>query len=119
MELEDMDGLEQDVVVGEMPEVISNDAVAVYDPQNGTIIHMHYITVYEGAERLDEEFQELDALECAQMSGCNVDGLETLCIPDHIPTDKLYEVDCEKKILIELPPEDKIENLFTKIEPKH
>ena len=88
---------------GEMPAIASSDAVAVYDPRDGRVMHMHHVITFQGGHRFDESHQERDALEYARRLGCRVEGLATLRVRDFRPRHNRCFVDLKRKVLVELP----------------
>lgn len=90
--------------VGTVPALTSTDAIALYDPRNGEIVHMHHIVTFAGAERQNYEEQQQRAIESAQCLGCNVDELRMLHVPNFQPSGKAYKVDLQRQMLVEVQP---------------
>ena len=88
---------------GSVPAIASIDAIALYDPRDGRVVHMHHVITFEGAKRRNVKEQERNAMESARRLGCGVDGLNVLHVPNFQPTSKAFQVDLEKQVLIEAP----------------
>jgi hypothetical protein len=88
---------------GEIPPVASIDAVAIYDPADGRIVHMHQVITFKGAKRTSPEEQQRNALEHAQRLRGKVEGMATLHVPDFREGPGRCCVDLKKKTLIDLP----------------
>lgn len=90
--------------VGVVPAVAGIDAVALYDPKDGRVVHMHHTITFEGAERRrDREGCRRTAVESARRLGREVDGLEMLFVPDFEPSNQAYKVDLDSSRLIAIP----------------
>ena len=86
---------------GVVPAVAGIDAVAIYDPKDGRVVHMHHAITFEGAEmRRDRETQCRRALESVRQLGLELEGLEVLHVPDFEPSDKIYRVDLKTGSLV-------------------
>lgn len=88
---------------GDMPAVASMDAVAVFDPEDGRVVHLHHVLTFKGAKRTTVEQQQKHALDYARRLGCKVEGLATLHVPDFQPAAGRCCVDLERKVLVEMP----------------
>ena len=86
---------------GQVPAVSFIDAVVFYDPEDGTIRHMHHAVTFSGAERRPREHQEESGAEAARKLGCKLDDLKVLHLPDFRPSGKTYRVDIARETLIE------------------
>ncbi len=62
---------------GNAPKVTDEHFVAVYNPTDGTIVHLHTVRVFEGAKHVSQAQAEQEALEAARARGHNVGELET------------------------------------------
>src|SRR6188472_1337551 len=89
--------------VGEGPVVASIDAIALYDPKDGRVVHMHHVVTFEGITAQDREAQRQNALDLARKFGHKVVDLQVLHVPNFQPTGKAYRVDLAKKALIAMP----------------
>jgi hypothetical protein len=85
-----------------VPAVKSADIVALYDPVDGRVAHIHQSIILEGADRRSPEESERRAFDLAQRLGNNIDGLRALFVPDFRPGATAYRVDLEKHMLVEL-----------------
>ncbi|WP_435593335.1 hypothetical protein [Nocardia sp. bgisy118] len=90
--------------VGDVPEVVSVDAVAVYDPDNGRILLLHQSLTFAGADRTSAEVQKNNALEYARNLHARTDGMAVLHVPDFDASGALYRVDLEHNNLVEISP---------------
>jgi len=88
---------------GSVPAIASIDAIALYDPSDGRVVHMHHVITFEGVKRQNSKEQERNAMESARRLGCGVDGLNVLHVRDFRPTGKAFRVDLEKQELVEAP----------------
>jgi hypothetical protein len=89
--------------VGDAPSVASVDVTAIYDPQDGRVVHLHHVIAATGTTRRSPEDQQRTALEAAARLGVGVDGLEVLHLPDFYPTaGKAYRVDVSARRLVEM-----------------
>lgn len=89
--------------VGSVPPVKSIDAIFLYDPKDGRVVHIHHAIVFGDMRRTDREFQQGAALDAARALGQSVDRLRALHVPDFKPTSGRYRVDIKKNTLIEEP----------------
>src|SRR5215470_20417586 len=82
--------------------VASIDTVALYDPRDGRIVHMHQVIAFEGVRRQNPDELHLRAAEAAKRFGCKVDCLKGLHVPNFSPAvGKIYRVDPKKPALVE------------------
>ena len=89
---------------GVVAAVAGIDAVLIYDPKDGRVVHMHHSITFEGAEkRRDPETQCLRALEAARHLAHDTDGMEVLHVPDFEPSDQVYTVDPKSRKLVGVP----------------
>ena len=89
--------------VGTVPAIASINAIAVYDPFDGRIFHMHHEVVFEGANRPKADELVRSAMDSARRLGCKTDGLKVLHVPNFRPGQKAFRVDPEKQVLVEVP----------------
>ncbi|MGL5931051.1 MAG: hypothetical protein ACRCY8_19125, partial [Dermatophilaceae bacterium] len=68
--------------VGRVPRLASVDTIALYDPGDGRIVHLHDVLTMEGAEPRSAEDRRRSARETAAELGVAVDGLELLHLED-------------------------------------
>ena len=87
--------------VGPAPKVAATFVIALYDPANGRIVHMHQVTTLEGAKRFDPQHHELEARKHAERLGHKVQHLHALHVQDFKPSGRALRVDLEKKSLVE------------------
>lgn len=88
--------------VGDTPKIESVYAVALYDPKNGTIFHMHHVILTANSLRPDPQIIEKEAISNAKKFGHPVDNLEVIHI-DKLDLNSKYRVDIESKKLIKIP----------------
>jgi hypothetical protein len=84
------------------PNIESVYAVALYEPKNGTIRHMHHIILTANSLRPDTKLIEKEAVSTAKIFGHPVDNLEVIHI-DELDLNSKYRVDIESKKLIKIP----------------
>ena len=63
---------------GSGPRVVDGHVVAVYDPVDGRIVHLHLVRVFEGARSVSKEEAVEGARHGARARGHELEGLETL-----------------------------------------
>lgn len=91
-------------IAGDAPAITSVDAVALYDPRDGRVVHMHHVVMFEGAEAQDRERQERNAMEAARALVKNVDELKVLHVPNFQLMGKAFRVDVKALRLVEISP---------------
>jgi len=91
------------IQAGETPKLESSYAVALYDPKDGKIRHMHHVITLENASKTEPQLLERDAIANAKRVGHNTDGLKVLHIPNFGDPTSMYRVDVERKTLIKMP----------------
>jgi hypothetical protein len=85
------------------PKIESTYAIALYDPKDGKIRHMHHVITLENASKTDPQLLERDVTANAKKLGHNTDSLEVLHIPNFEDPTSMYRVDVERKILVKMP----------------
>jgi hypothetical protein len=88
---------------GEIPRLDSIYALALYDPKDGKIRHMHHVITLENASKTDPQLLEKDAIANAKKLGHNTDSLKVLHLPNFEDPTSVYRVDVERKTLIKIP----------------
>jgi hypothetical protein len=88
---------------GEVPAVSYVAVIALYDPRDGRVAHMHHTMTLEGAQRRAPEEQEASARDAARRLGCDVGGLEALHVENLSPAGQQYAVDLSNRTLVEVP----------------
>jgi len=63
---------------GNAPALADEQFVAVYDPNDGRIIHLHTVRVFEGGRSVSREESEQGALEAARKHGHDTARAQTL-----------------------------------------
>ena len=76
-------------------------AVALYDPINGSIRHMHHVVSMTGSLRNKPDEIEKVAISNAKRFGHNVDNLKVLHIENFDPSSQ-YRVDIKSEKLVKL-----------------
>jgi len=66
------------VGAGTAPRVVDEHLVAVYDPKDGRVLHLHAWTVFEGGQSVSEEEAVEEALKVARQHGHRTEGAQTL-----------------------------------------
>ena len=88
---------------GEAPKIESIYAIALYDPKDGKIRHMHHVITPENASKKTEpQLLERDVIANAKKLGHNTDILEVLHIPNLEDPTSMYRVDVERKTLVKI-----------------
>jgi hypothetical protein len=89
--------------VGPAPAVVSIHAVALYDPKNGRLAHMHHVVTLEGAPQHQPNVHERNAREHAGRLGHDVKTLHALHVLNFQPSRTPLRVDVQKQALVEAP----------------
>jgi hypothetical protein len=89
-------------------EIKQVHAIAIYDPTDGRIHHMHHVLITEGARPPDASSFEKDALVDAEKFGHKVANLKMLHVKDLNLKDinAKYRVDTEKNVLVKISEQD-------------
>ena len=96
---------------GKVPKTKSIRSVALFDANDGTILHMHHVMTMDGCEPRDMEEIEKDAVRFAKKLGHFVENLKTLRAPNTINPFAKYRIDVSKLEFIELSePRKRIQN---------
>jgi hypothetical protein len=82
--------------------VESTDLVALYDPDDGRVAHMHQVITLQGADPRSREENERRAFDAARQLGNSIEGLKALHVPDFLPQGSAYRVDLERRMLVEV-----------------
>ena len=91
------------IQAGKTPKLESIYAVAVYEPKDGKIRHMHHVITMENASKVDPQLVEREVIANARKLGYNMDNLKVLHIPNFKDPRSKYRVDVERKTLIKMP----------------
>ena len=91
---------------GDAPKVESVYAVALYDPKDGIIRHMHHFVSMIDSPKLDTKMAEKEAILNAKKVGQNTDSLEIIHIPD-VDVASTYRVNVKTKQLEKIPESEK------------
>jgi hypothetical protein len=89
--------------VGKVPKTKSIRSVALYDANDGTILHMHHVMTMEGCEPRDMVDIENDTVRFAKKLGHNVENLKILRAPDSINPFAKYRINLANLEFVELP----------------
>lgn len=88
---------------GEGPKVSATHIVALYDPTNGRVVHLHQVVVFEGGKSISQEDAQREIIDKARRRGHDVDRLEVLYVGDRLPgKGGHFRVDIASKRLIPL-----------------
>ena len=68
---------------GNAPKVSATHTVAVYDPADGRVVHMHQVVVFAGAKQITSEQAEYEAIENAKRRGHDTARLKTALAHEH------------------------------------
>lgn len=88
--------------VGKVPKTKSIRSVALYDANDGTIVHMHHVMTMEGCQPRDMVDIEKDAVNFAKKLGHIIENLKILRAPDTINPFAKYCVNISSLEFIEL-----------------
>jgi hypothetical protein len=88
---------------GNAPRLVDEQFVAVYDPNDGRILHFHTVRTFEGARRVSAEEAKQEALSMALKHGHGVEHAQTLHTTK-IPGQGVYRVDLVAKTLVLVTP---------------
>jgi hypothetical protein len=100
---------------GKVPNLKSVYAIALYDPNDGSIHHMHHVLIMEGSTPTDPKLLEKEAVAHAEKLGHKVGTLKSLHISDLQDIQAKYRVDVEKQDLIRLSESEQKSKLIRKI----
>ena len=93
---------------GKVPEVVSVQAIAFYDPKDGRIRHMHHGVTLAGAQAHDKAAFERQAASHAAQMGVKLDGLKSLHVPNFEHTGGRFRLDVKAQKLVRLSVPDKL-----------
>ena len=88
---------------GTPPQIEAIDVVALYDPKDGRVAHLHRVLTFAGAERRATQDQLRSAIDSARRLGRDVDALEAAFQADAEPGAAMYRVDLTTKALAQEP----------------
>ena len=87
---------------GSKLKVSATQAVAVYDPSNGRVVHWHEVVVFEGGKAVSREQAEQEATDAARRHGHDIGKLRTLHMSEP-PEPGVYRIDLEKEAPVLIP----------------
>jgi hypothetical protein len=87
--------------VGDTPKMESVYGVAIYDPKNGAIRHMHHLISTSNTPPPDPQIIEKEAISIAKKVGHDVDYLKIIHI-EKLELNSKYRVDIESKNLVKI-----------------
>src|SRR5437660_467534 len=86
---------------GNAPKVSATHLVAVYDPADGRVVHMHHVLVMEGGKPVSAEQAEKEAVEHVKRRGRDAGSLRTLLAERHLHSHRgLFRVDVANQKLV-------------------
>lgn len=88
---------------GPAPKIVATHAVALYDPENGRIAHLHRVLTLEGGAHYSPEHHEQNARAYAEKMGHPVKTLHALHVPNLRSAAGRFRVDVHKQSLVEVP----------------
>jgi hypothetical protein len=89
---------------GKAPKVSAAHTVAVYDPIDGRLIHLHHVVVFDGGKSISPQEAEVEAIEHARRQGHKVAKLKTLLVREPLLGGGHFRVDVARGKLIALEP---------------
>ena len=96
---------------GKVPKTKSIRSVALFDANDGTILHMHHVMTMEGCEPRTWKKLKKMLLRFAKKLGHSVENLKTMRAPNTINPFAKYRIDVSKLEFIELPePRKRMQN---------
>lgn len=90
------------IQVGDTPKMESVYGVAIYDPKNGIIRHMHHLILTSNTPLPDPQTIEKEAISIAKRFGHDVDNLKMIHI-EKLDLNSKYRVDIDSKELVKIP----------------
>lgn len=78
---------------GNAPQVVAIHVVALYRRDDGRVVHLHTVQVFEGGRDVSREAAELGARASAQAIGHDVDSLGALHLDQAPPEPGPYRAD--------------------------
>jgi hypothetical protein len=93
---------------GKSLKIVEGHAVAVYDPKDGRVVHMHHVIVFEGGKSVSAEQAQKEAVEAVKRRGLRVENVKTLRADLPAEPAGRFKVDVDKKKLIALKPPARI-----------
>lgn len=85
---------------GIAPAVVSVDAVAIYDPKDGRVVHLHHAIRFEGVKASSPDTLRKRAVEAANQMGRETEKLAVLHVPNFEPSGDMYRVDLKRQRLV-------------------
>jgi hypothetical protein len=92
---------------GKSLKVTESHSVAVYDPKDGRVLHMHHVVVLEGGKSVGAEQAQKEALAAAKRRGLRVEKLKTLRADLPAEAAGRFKVDVAKQKLVGLKAPDR------------
>ncbi len=92
---------------GRAPKVRARHTVAVYDPADGRVVHMHHVVMFEGGKEITSQQAEREAIEKATRRGHDAGRLKTLLSRDdaaHHGGRFRVDLKAGKMVALEAPP---------------
>jgi len=77
-------------------------SIALYDPRDGTIFHMHHVMTMEGCNPRSLTDIENDAISFAQKLGHRTDNMKILHAPDNVNPFTKYRIDLSTLQFVEV-----------------
>ena len=87
---------------GEVPKLKSIYAISLYDPEDGRILHMHYVITMAGSLPMEPQQVEKNVIATAKKLGYEVEKLKVLHTQDLQDISGSYRVDVENRTLVKL-----------------
>ena len=87
---------------GKVPKTKSIRSVALFDANDGTILHMHHVMTMEGCEPRNGRDIENDAMRFAKKLGHRTDDLKTIRAPNTVNPFAKYRIDLTNLEFVEI-----------------
>ena len=87
---------------GDAPKIESVHAVALYDPADGVIRHMHYVVSMSDSPKVDTKTVEKEAISDAKKFGLTTDKFQVIH-SDDVDLTSAYRVNVKTKQLEKIP----------------
>lgn len=70
---------------GTAPSIHTRHIVAVYDPADGRVRHLHHVLIFEGGRQVERASAEAEAMDNARQCGLDTAALRAIYVGDALP----------------------------------